>query len=244
MGMKVKLANAPVSWGVDYRDDPRNLPWARVMNEIAAAGYTYTELGPYGYYPTDPATLRSELAKRGLVVVAGFLFQPLHDPREADAVLDVARRTLDLLAAIGGRYLVTIDHISPERMATAGRGDLAERLDRRRLDHMIGIIDRLADLALAKDIVPVIHQHAGCYIEFEDELETVLSRLDADRIGICVDTGHMSYAGIEPVAFYKSHADRVKYFHFKDIDAAVHARVLSEKIPFLKAVEEIGRAHV
>ena len=47
----------------------------------------------------------------------------------------------------------------------------------------------------------------------------------------------MSYAGIEPIAFYKRHGDRVRYFHFKDIDAAVHARVLREKIPFLKAVE-------
>ena len=47
----------------------------------------------------------------------------------------------------------------------------------------------------------------------------------------------MSYAGIEPITFYKRHGDRVKYFHFKDIDAVVHARVLREKIPFLKAVE-------
>ncbi len=235
--MKIKLANAPVSWGVDYADDPRNPPWPKVMSEIAAAGYAYTELGPYGYYPTDPESLRGELDKRGLVVVAGFLFQPLHEPGAADRVIDVAKRTIDLLAAVGGRHLVTIDHISEERMATAGRSDLAKRLDRARLDHMIGLVERLADLALAKNIVPVIHQHAGCYIEFEDELEGLLSRLDAERVGICIDTGHLSYAGIEPVAFYNRHGERVRYFHFKDIDAAVHARVLRDRIPFLKAVE-------
>jgi inosose dehydratase len=235
--MKVKLANAPVSWGVDYPDAPGNPPWPRVMSEIAAAGYAYTELGPYGYYPTDPEALRAELAKRRLTVVAGFLFQPLHEPGAAADVVDVAKRTIDLLAAVGGKNLVTIDHISAERIATAGRSDLAERLDRMRLDHIVGLIDRLADLALAKNIVPVIHQHAGCYIEFEDELEGLLARLDAKRVAICVDTGHMSYAGIEPIAFYKRHGDRVKYFHFKDIDAAVHARVLRETIPFLKAVE-------
>jgi len=47
----------------------------------------------------------------------------------------------------------------------------------------------------------------------------------------------MSYAGIEPITFYNRHGDRVRYFHFKDIDAATHARVLRERIPFLKAVE-------
>src|SRR5262249_54815104 len=175
------------------------------------AGYAYTELGPYGYYPRDPQALRAELADRSLTIVAGFIFQPLHEPAAADAVIEAAERTIDLLAAVGGKHLVTIDHISDERMATAGRGDLARRLDRGRLDHLVGLIDRLADLALAKNIVPVIHQHAGGYIEFEDELELLLARLDAERVGICIDTGHMSYAGIEPIAFYKRHGDRVKY---------------------------------
>ena len=53
--MSINLANAPVSWGVDYAEDPKNPPWEKVMTEIADAGYRHTELGPYGYYPTDPA---------------------------------------------------------------------------------------------------------------------------------------------------------------------------------------------
>ena len=236
--MKVRIANAPVSWGVDYPEDPKNPPWQSVMDGIAAAGYTHTELGPYGYYPRDPGRLREEFASRNLEVVAGFVFQVLHDPAKAEEVLAVATATIDLLSAVGGKHLVTIDHISDARMATAGRQDLAERLDVPRFEHMVSMIDRIADLALAKGVTPVIHQHAGCYIEFEDEFEQVLSRLDDERVGICIDTGHMAYAGIDPVAFYKSHAQRVKYFHFKDIDRDVHRRVLTDKVPFLAAVEQ------
>lgn len=236
--MAINLANAPVSWGVDYADDPKNPPWARVMSEIAEAGYAHTELGPYGYYPTDPQALQAEFAKRGLTVTAGFVFQPLHDPAKAEAVMDVALRTVDLLSAVGGRYLVTIDHISEARMATAGRADLAPRLEARLRGHMVDLIGRIADMALEKGVTPVIHQHAGCYIEYEDEFEALLARLDPARVGICLDTGHMAYAGIDPIAFYGRHAARVKYFHFKDIDRAVHARVLRERIPFLTAVEQ------
>jgi inosose dehydratase len=236
--MSVRIGNAPVSWGVDYAEDPKNPPWRRVMDEISEAGYADTELGPYGYYPTDPGRLKAEFEKRGLTVNAGFVFQMLHEPGKAAEVLDVASRTIDLLAAVGGRYLVTIDHISEARMATAGRRDLAQRLDAPRLNHMISLIDRIANIALAKGVTPVIHQHAGCYIEFADEFEAVLERLDANRVGICIDTGHMAYAGIDPVDFYRKHAKRVKYFHFKDIDREVHSRVLHDKIPFLKAVEE------
>ncbi len=203
--MTIKLANAPVSWGVDYEDDPGNPPWQKVMSEIAEAGYRYTELGPYGYYPTDPERLRHEFKSRSLTVTAGFVFQMLHEPAKADAVLEVATRTVKLLAAVGGRYLVTIDHLSDERMATAGRADLRKRLDKARFRHMIGLIDRIADMALEHGVTPVLHQHAGCYIELEDEIEQVADALDPAKVGLCIDTGHMAYAGIDPVAFYRRH---------------------------------------
>jgi len=234
----VKLANAPVSWGVDYANAPTNPSWLKVMNEIRDAGYQFTELGPYGYYPTDPAVLKAEFEKRRLTVVAGFVFQNLHDPSKRHEVLTVATQTIQLLAAVGGRYLVTIDHISDERMQTAGRSDLCVRLDAHRRAYLVSIIDQLADIALAAGVLPVIHQHAGSYIEFEDEFEALLSDLDPSRVGICIDTGHLAYAGIDPVAFYKRHSRRVQYFHFKDVDPQVHAKVLANKVPFLKAVEQ------
>ncbi|MDQ0474024.1 TIM barrel protein [Labrys wisconsinensis] len=236
--MPINLANAPVSWGVDYADDPKNPAWDRVMSEIAEAGYRHTELGPYGYYPTEPERLHGEFTRRGLTVAAGFVFQVLHDPAKREDVLDVATRTVALLAAVGGRHLVTIDHISEERMRTAGRADLAQRLDAPRRRHMLDLIERIADMALARGVTPVIHQHAGCYIEFEDEIEAVAAALDPAKVGLCIDTGHMAYAGIDPVAFYRRHASRVKYFHFKDIDRAIHARVVAERVPFLEAVAQ------
>lgn len=236
--MAVKLANAPVSWGVDYAEDPKNPPWEKVMYEIAEAGYRYAELGPYGYFPVDPEVLNAAYAKRGLTPVAGFAFQVLHDPSKEGEVLNTVEKTCHLLSAIGAKYLNTIDHISKERMNTAGRRDLARPADNATFEHMVSMIDRIADIALSYDILPVLHQHAGCYIEFEDELERFLDRIEPSRVGICIDTGHMAYAGIDPVTFYNAHADRVKYFHFKDIDAEVHERVLKEQIPFLKAVEQ------
>jgi inosose dehydratase len=234
--MKVQLANSPVSWGVDYADNAKNPPWPGVLTEIAKVGYRCTELGPYGYLPTDAVVLKRELAQRGLSLIAGFIFQPLDEPTEANQILELAKKTVTLLSAVGGKYLVTIDKICTPRMSTAGRRDLARRLDDRRFRHMADLIERIADMALAHGVMPVIHQHAGTYIEFEDELERLLAALDAAKVGICLDTGHMSYAGIDPLAFYQHHAARVKYLHFKDVDPAVHARALADKTPFIDAV--------
>ena len=54
MNMNVRLGSAPAAWGVSFASDPKQTPWTRYLDEVAEAGYTWTELGPYGYLPTDP----------------------------------------------------------------------------------------------------------------------------------------------------------------------------------------------
>ncbi len=112
---RVQLATGPVSWGVDFADAPGNPDWRLVLDEIAASGFRATELGPVGYLPEDEPSLRRALDERGLVVNGSFLFQPLHDPRRREQVLAVARRTCAAIAAAGGRFLVVLDLVDPER---------------------------------------------------------------------------------------------------------------------------------
>ena len=70
----LQLANAPVSWGImEVKGWSPPIPYTRVMDEIAASGYSATELGPYGYYPTDAAKLRDELARRQLELTSAFV---------------------------------------------------------------------------------------------------------------------------------------------------------------------------
>ena len=232
----IKIANAPVSWGVDYPDTPGNPEWSLVLDQIADAGYQHCEIGPFGYSPTDPDILRREYARRKLTPIGGFIFQPLHDPAAEKPVIANVRDTVLLLGALGAGYLVVIDHISEKRMATAGNPAKTVRLPEASYAHMIRTIRNIAEIAAENGVTAVIHQHAGTYIEFEDEVERVLCDIPASEAAICVDTGHMIYAGIDPVAFYRRHAERVRHFHFKDIDPAVLRMVVDEGIGFLDAV--------
>src|SRR6476659_8848617 len=68
---RLKVGSAPDSWGVWFANDPAQTPWSRFLDELAAAGYEWLELGPYGYLPTDPARLRDELDQRGLRLAGG-----------------------------------------------------------------------------------------------------------------------------------------------------------------------------
>ncbi len=232
----ITIGNAPCSWGVEFADDPRNPAWRKVLEENAAAGYTGIELGPVGFMPEDAGELSEALAQYGQTLIAGVLFRPFHDPASWDDVLDGAVRTCEALKAHGAEHLVLIDSISPRRAPTAGRWSEAEQMD---AAEWAAFRDRIAHVAKmgAEDygLTVGMHAHAAGFIDFEPELERLLSEIDESHLKICFDTGHHSYAGFDPVAFMERHIGRISYMHFKDIDPSVKADVIEKRTGFYDA---------
>jgi inosose dehydratase len=230
----LRLANAPTSWGVEHPTDPSNPSWTRLLSDIADAGYAGTELGPLGYLPDDADVLRLELAQRGLELVGGYVFEPLHTEAGAKRAMETARRTCDLLRAAGGVLLVIIPGFTPERERTAGRPAEAPPLGEDGWRTMCGAIRAIARMASDEHgLVPVAHPHAGTYVEFEQE---IVRLADATDVPLCIDTGHCVYAGVDPLALYRRLAERVAYFHFKDVDPQRLAQALEHKLSFEEAV--------
>jgi inosose dehydratase len=207
---RLMLGTGPVSFGVDFSDAPNNPHWSAVLDGIAAAGYSWTELGPIGYLPDDAAPL---LAERRLGLTAGFVFEPLHDPARHGAATAVATAVAQRVAELGGRFLVVIDAVTPGRARTAGDSRAARRLDRDAAATLHAFVREIAAIARGFGLRAVIHPHAGTHIEFEDEVEPLL-----ESIELCLDTGHWLYAGQDPVDAYRRWADQIPYLHLKDLD--------------------------
>lgn len=234
--MTIRIGNAPCSWGVEFADDPRNPAWERVLDECRAAGYTGIELGPVGYMPEDPARLGDALQQRGLELIGGVVFRPFHDGREWADVLDGAVRTCKALVSHGARHLVLIDSISPRRAPTAGRPDEAERMAAAEWSEYVDRIRTIAKLGSEEYGLTVeIHPHAGGFMDFEPEVEQLLEEIDGDLLKICIDTGHCTYAGFDPIAFMRRHMNRITYVHFKSTDANVKAEVIANRTGFYEA---------
>ncbi|MGO4915781.1 sugar phosphate isomerase/epimerase family protein [Pseudogemmobacter sp. W21_MBD1_M6] len=234
--MTIKIGNAPCSWGIEFASDPSYPTWEAVLDQCAGAGYTGIELGPIGYMPEDPAVLAPALAARDLELIGGVVFRAFHDPAMWGDVMDASVRTCKALVAHGAQHLVLIDSIAPRRAATAGRASEAEQMD---TAEWAGFRDRIATIARmgSEDygLTVGIHAHAGGFMDFEPELERLLSEVDESILKICFDTGHHSYAGFDPVAFMTRHMDRISYMHFKDINPVVKADVVANRTDFYKA---------
>jgi len=231
----IRIGNAPTSWGIEKSADPTYPLWSSVLDEVAKAGYDGLELGPLGYLPSDPQVLRAELEQRGLRLSAANMMQSLADPSTTSDLLQAAESSCKLAGALGASYYVIIDGLVPEREETAGRSGDAPRLEGEGWGRLVETVGRLAEIAAGHGLVAAVHPHAGTRIEFRDEIERLLAETDPSLVHLCIDTGHATYAGIDPVELAQEHADRLAYVHLKDVNRSVRAQAISDRAGFWEA---------
>src|ERR1700733_14807797 len=107
---RFKFASAPNSWGVlDYQSPSWEQSYQTMLDEMVFAGYTGTELGPYGFFPTDAKVLGHELSQRNLKLLGSFVPVDLTDPASTTVVVEQIRKVGDLQAAVGAPVLVLAD---------------------------------------------------------------------------------------------------------------------------------------
>src|SRR5690242_11628751 len=107
----MRIANAPCSWGITYPTGNK-VGWRQYLDEVAAAGYGGTELGPFGYLPNDPALVRDELASRDLELVGATHVHTFGDAGKQGELLSTVRDLGKLLTDLGARHLVIMDESS------------------------------------------------------------------------------------------------------------------------------------
>lgn len=236
MSKPALIGSAPDSWGVWFPDDPRQTPWERFLDEVAAAGYTRIELGPYGYLPTDPKRLSEELDKRGLTMTAGTIFEHLHRADSWDSTWKDVSAAASLTAAMGAKHLVVI----PDLWRDPVTGVVIEEPS---LSHEQWLAYARQMNRLAKQIRDEFglqiqfHPHADTHVDTHANVERFLVETDPELVTLCLDTGHISYCDGDNLKLIQDFPERIGYVHLKQVDPQVMEKVRDEQIGFGEAVK-------
>ncbi len=212
------IGTVPILW---YNaDDGAGWDGATILDEIARLGYEGTQLGhdfPRGH------ELRDELSRRGLRLAEVYAPLPCTVDGPIDGALDIARACLGELHEARGDVLCVAVDGSTDRDAPAGRADEpgTPSFTDAAWAALADVLHTIADEAAALGHPTVFHPHAGTYVETPAEIERLLDTTDADRVGVCIDTGHHLVGGAEPVADLRRLGERVRHIHLKDVDGAV-----------------------
>jgi len=232
----LQLGSCPDSWGVWFADDPRQTPWPRFLDELAAAGYRWLELGPYGYLPTDPARLRDEFAQRGLTCAGGTVAGVGGPHKDLDTVLAETRKVAELTAALGAQHLIFVPVPGYRDDVTGAYHEPAE-LSPERWRALVDNSNTLGKmLAEEYGLRMQFHPHADYHVETQAQTERFLAETDPRYVSLCLDTGHLAYRAADVPAIIRNFPDRIGYVHIKQMDPAIADRAVAEDLPFGQAV--------
>jgi inosose dehydratase len=233
---KLVVGTAPDSWGVWFARDEHQVGWQRYLDEVALAGYVWTELGPQGFLPQDPAQLRDELDARGLKVSGGTVFAGLH--KGADALKEsiaAFSQEAKLLSEVGAKYLVHL----PEQYTDLHTGAALEpgELDPEQWKNLITGTNELAKHIYTEyGVELVFHPHADTHVDTEERILQFLADTDARYVNLCLDTGHVAYCDGDNLEIIRQAPERITYVHLKFVDPKVRQRVREEKLSLAEAV--------
>src|ERR1044072_801267 len=237
----ILVGSPPVQWGGGFPEVPGQTPYTPFFAEVAASGYKWIELGPFGYLPTDPKQLSEELASRDLRLSAGTVFEHLHQSESAGdsawnsvwtQIEDVARLT----AAVGGKHVVVI----PEMWRDPSTGAVLEdrNLTTEQWCKKTEGMNELGKAMYEKyGVRAQYHPHADSHVDTEENVYRFLDGTDGAYVNLCLDTGHISYCGGDNIAIINRAPERIGYLHLKQVDPEVRAKVEAEDLPFGEAVK-------
>ena len=214
---KLTIGVCPDQWGVWFPEDEKQIQWETALDEMAEAGFSVMETGPFGYFPKDPQRLQEEMDKRGFRVVAGTGWGILHKPEAWADTEKTFRAIAETHAAVGAEYIVHLPPLFRDDKTWEYTDDRV--LSTEAWNNYITGADRLGRM-MKEDygLKMVLHPHGDSHIETPEDIDRIFQATDPDYVGFCLDTGHIVYGGGDPMELCRKYPERISYVHIKAMD--------------------------
>ncbi len=250
----MRIANAPCSWGtLEFEGlSGERIAYGQMLDELRDTGYVGTELGDWGYMPTEPTALKEELERRKLAMVGAFVqvalkYPDAHAGGEVDA-LKVAR----LLSAVADSevsgqlpfvILADANGTDPVRTKYAGRVTPEMGLSPAEWESFASGAERIARVVHGETGLPTaFHHHCAGFIETPEEIARFLDMTNRDLLGLVFDTGHYLYGtgsveGQRILDGLGRFGERIWHVHFKDCLPQIAEQARAEDWDYFTAVQ-------
>ncbi len=228
---KISVGNAPCSWGTlefkGYNNNP--IDYVQMLDELVETGFTATELGDWGFMPTEPALLKEEIEKRKLRMLGAFVQAPFRLEKafeeSSERVMRVARLLYSALESHKPYIILSDDNATdPTRTRYAGRVTKEMGLSNSEWRVFTNTIQNIArQVKHETGFQTLFHHHSAGFVETPEEIKHFLELTDSSLINLVFDTGHFifgsgEYENIDIIAALENFRDRISYYHFKDLD--------------------------
>jgi inosose dehydratase len=185
------------------------------FREVREVGFRWVEQfasALSAYYPGKVTELKKRLDDIGVGVVAitgGARGGDTHfeDPARRQAVIENHLGVVRFSKKLGSNHQKTnMGTRRPEGTTEEDLKNMAETLQQlgRRINQEEGMKFG-------------VHPHLGSQLQTQHEVDYIMANTDPEHVGLVLDTGHITMAGMDPVALARRLGHRVVEFHLKDV---------------------------
>lgn len=232
---KVKLAIAPIGWTNDDMPDlGKENTFEQCVSEMALAGFKGSEIG--NKYPQDVAELKHKLDVRGLQICNAW-FSTLFTSEPYEVTIRNFIKHRDRLHALGAKVIGA----SEQGNSIQGKpdnifGDTKPVYTKEQWETIARGYNEMGALAQEKGMILTCHHHMGTGVQTIEEIDTFMSLVDPETVFLLFDSGHLTFAGLDPVPVLKKYIHRIRHVHLKDCRTAIRDQARAEGWSFLTAV--------
>jgi inosose dehydratase len=231
--MSIKFGIAPIAWSND--DLPElggETSLETCLEESKLAGYSGTEAG--GKFPMQPTVLGPLLKKHQLQLVSGWFSGGLLENDIETEKKRIAKqldtfRALDVPVMV---YAETTNTVQNKQHIPVSQRPV---LDDDSIKRYAEKLTTFSEYMCSEGVPLAYHHHMGTVIETEREVDLLMA-YSGDKVGLLLDTGHITFAGGDPLSVIKKHGNRITHVHMKDVRADVFKQVKAQNLSFLDAV--------
>jgi inosose dehydratase len=230
----IKIGIAPINWSND--DMPElggHYTLDTILSEMSEAGYKGTEIG--NKFPSNDEDIKSELKKHNLELASSW-HSTFFLLKEADSELEKVKQKCSLLNKAGANIINIAECSNSVHGEMNSPLDLKPVCSENEYDILAESLNKAGEICNSFGISLAFHHHMGTYIQNEKEIETLLSKTDPSSVYLCADTGHLYFAGVNPISFFEKYLHRIKHIHFKDLRLQVLSNINFKSESFLKSV--------
>jgi inosose dehydratase len=237
MNGKLRLAICPIGWTND--DLPElggEIPFEQCVSEMALAGYKGTEVGTK--YPKDTKMLKAALALRGLEVSSRWCSTWFTEEGKEGESIDNFKQMARYLKTMGSRFINVCECGNCiQGMPVPILADHKPVLNDQQWHQLAKGLNRIGQMAGKMGLTLVYHYHMGTCVQNRVEIDRLMEITDPEKVSLLLDTGHIYFAGGDPLQLARDYANRIKYVHAKDIRPRVLRQVREDNLSFLDAVK-------
>ena len=234
---KVSLGIAPIGWTNDDMPDlGKENTFEQCVSEMALAGFIGSEVG--GKYPTDTAVLKKALDLRNISICnqwfSSFLISKPYEETEKEFI-----KATDFLKEMGAKVIGVSEQsysIQGKMEQPVWEGKYVMNEEEWKL--LADGLNKLGKIAKDKGMTLTFHHHMGTVVQTEEEIDKFMELTNPELVFLLFDSGHLSFAGINPENVLKKYVNRVKHVHLKDIRKEMVEKSRAERWSFLKGVRE------